>query len=398
MQKNYYYFLLKNAIEDFKRNKTRTFLTSLGLLIGVLSVVMLISLGLGLKNYIKGQFESLGTNLIMILPGSGFGGGGFGAGIIGGAEFDEKDVRSLERIAALEHVVPVFMKTGEIQSDDESEFGYIYGTSDEMFELMKYEVLEGRLFTKADGQRKSKNVVLGNTLADKFYDLPEEGVGKTIRVNNQRFYVIGVLKKKGDPDTDGATFIPYQTTYGTINPDKTFFAIYAGVPDESQATKVKDEIKDVLLKRYEEDDFTVSEQAEILGTINQIFSVLNAVLIAIGSISLIVGGIGIMNIMYATVTERTKEIGIRRAIGATKKDILMQFLSESVILSLFGGTCGLAIAVVIVLIVKPYFPLGINTLAVGIAFGVSSLIGVFFGVFPARRAANLTPIDAIRYE
>jgi putative ABC transport system permease protein len=171
-----------------------------------------------------------------------------------------------------------------------------------------------------------------------------------------------------------------------------------GVESKENVDSVKEDIKAALLKRYDKDAFSVTEQSEILSTINQIFGVINSILVAIGSISLIVGGIGIMNIMYATVTERTKEVGIRRAVGATKKDILLQFLTESTILSLFGGLLGLILASLIVLVVRIFFPASINLFAVVITLVISSGIGIFFGVFPARRAANLTPIEAIRYE
>lgn len=192
--------------------------------------------------------------------------------------------------------------------------------------------------------------------------------------------------------------MPYKTTFGSLNPNKSFFTIYLGVNSEENIELVKEKAEKILLKRYEEDDFSVTEQSEILSTVNQIFSIVNGVLIAIGSISLLVGGIGIMNIMYATVTERTKEIGIRRAIGATKSEILQQFLAESVVLSVLGGAMGLLLATLIVVIVRNFFPVAINVLAVVITFSVSSAIGIFFGVFPARRAANLSPIEAIRYE
>ncbi|MBU1066324.1 FtsX-like permease family protein, partial [Patescibacteria group bacterium] len=176
------------------------------------------------------------------------------------------------------------------------------------------------------------------------------------------------------------------------------FTIYLGVALEEDIPFVKEKAKETLLKRYDETEFSVTEQAEILSTINQIFSIINSVLVAIGSISLIVGGIGIMNIMYASVTERTKEIGIRRAVGATEQDILNQFLTESVILSVFGGVAGLALASLIVLGIRVFFPASINLLSVVIALVISSAIGVFFGVFPAKRAAKLPPIEAIRYE
>jgi len=197
---------------------------------------------------------------------------------------------------------------------------------------------------------------------------------------------------------DNAIFISYKTTFGSINPNKEFFTIYLGVSSKENIPIAKKKAEQALLERYDEDQFSVTEQAEILSTVNQIFSVINAVLVSIGSISLLVGGIGIMNIMYATVTERTKEVGIRRAIGATQKDILLQFLTESVLLSLFGGLMGLLLASIIVLIVRVFFPVAINLFSVLITIIVSSSIGIFFGVFPARRAAKLPPIEAIRYE
>jgi putative ABC transport system permease protein len=376
----------------------------LGITIGVLSVVMLIALGLGLKNYIKDQFENLGTNLIFILPGSGFtgeGGGGtasFGAGLVGGVQFDEKDVSSLKRIPEVSYVIPVFMKSTVVESNGEKEFGYIMGTSEDTFEVLNLKLEAGVEFTKADVERRAKVAVLGNTLAEKLFGDAGSSVGKTIRFMDQRIKVIGVAEKTGDSQQDVGIFMPYKTTFGGINPDKTFFTIYLGVDSEDQVEEARLKAEEVLLKRYEEDEFSVSEQSQILSTVNTIFNVINAILIAIGSISLLVGGIGIMNIMYATVTERTKEVGIRRAVGATQKDILLQFLAESVMLSLFGGALGLILATLLVLVIRIFFPASLNLLAVVVALLVSSGIGIFFGVFPAKRAAQLAPIEAIRYE
>lgn len=399
---NGYVHLTKAALEDFKRNKVRTALTSLGIMIGVLSVVILIALGLGLKNYIEGQFESMGANLILVLPGSGFtgeGGGSFGgAGTIGGVKFDEKDVNTLKRVSELDYIVPVFMKGTSIEAGGEKEFGYIMGINEDGFKLMNIEAEAGELFNKSDIQASSKLGVLGYSIAEKLFASPSEAVGKTVRFENLRFKIVGVAKKKGDQEPDNAVFIPYKTTYGSLNPDKTFWAIYLGVRSDDMVSIAKTKAEQALLKRYEKDDFAVTEQAELLNTINRIFSIINSVLIAIGSISLLVGGIGIMNIMFATVTERTKEIGIRRAVGATQNDILKQFLTESVLLSLFGGTLGLVLASIIVLIVRFFFPVALNFFAVLIALTVSSAIGIFFGVFPARRAAKLSPMEAIRYE
>ena len=396
------FHLLKTAAVDFKRNKARTLLTSLGIMIGVLSVVMLIALGLGLKNFIKQQFESLGSNLLMVMPGSSLSDetdlATYFRGMVGGIKFDEKDVTSLRRVPNLDYVVPIFYKSTIVKTETEEELGYIFGTNEEIFQVLNLESEAGEIFTKANAGRRSKNVILGAEIARKLFTQSQAAVGKTIRLDDQRFKVTGVVKKKSDPEIDAGIYMPYKTTYGSLNPDKTFFTIYLGVSSETAVPQAKKNVEEVLAKRYEEDEFSVSEQTEILGAINTIFNMINGVLIAIGSISLLVGGIGIMNIMYATVNERTKEVGIRRAVGATQRDILLQFLTESVILSILGGTAGLLLAALIVIIVHPFFPVSINFLAVFLAFTISSAIGIFFGVFPARRAAKLSPIEAIRYE
>lgn len=372
-------------------------------MIGVLSVVLLIALGLGLKNYLKQQFESLGSNLIIVFPGNVFNqeagaGGGFGPGFAGGADFDEKDYLNLKKIPEADYVVPVFFKSSAIEYENEKYLGYVQGASEDVFTLMNLKPLIGKLFTRVDVQKRSKVGVIGFSLAEKLFITPQKSLGKIVKISNQRILIIGVLEKKGDREMDNGLVIPYKTTFGNLNPDKTFFTIYLGTNNESAIETLKEKTKTVLLKRYEEDEFSVTEQTEILSTVNQIFTIVNAILVAIGSISLLVGGIGIMNIMYATVTERTKEVGIRRSLGATEKDILSQFLTEAVILSVFGGAMGLALAALIVLGIHSFFPASINLISVVLAFGVSTIIGIFFGVFPAKRAAKLTPIEAIRYE
>lgn len=393
-------FVIKSALEDFRRNKIRSILTSLGILIGVASVVLLISFGLGLKKYINDQFESLGQNLIMVLPGQGFGKSG-GQGLIGGIQFDEKDVSKLKRVKSVEQLAPYFTKTIKIETKNKSQFSSLLATTAESFKVTNLEVTSGRAFTNADNAKGSKIVVLGAELASKLFGDATSGVGQSVTIQGQRFVVTGILKKAGGgalgSEVDTHSIIPYKSAL-FLNPEKKFFAVYIKAKDSRGINELKSEIKKTLLKRYKEDDFTVTEATELLSTINSIFAIINLVLIAIAAISLVVGGIGIMNIMYVTVTERIKEIGIRRAIGATGRDILYQFLAEAVILSLLGGLLGLLISFLIVLVVQRFFPAYIDLTSVMLALGVSTVIGVVFGVFPAKKAADLSPIEAIRYE
>jgi len=395
--------VIKNAIGEFERNRVRTFLTSLGIMIGVFSVVMLLALGIGLKNYLEQQFEDIGSNVLFVFPGQGFGGGGsFGqafSSFANSIQFDERDYKNLKQLSTADYVVPGYITTKQIESKYEKTAGSIQGVNDEYDELFNFEILAGEFLSRSDISSRSKVGVIAETLADELFDEPDDAVGQTVEVDsNLRIKIIGLVKDIGDPEQDNSIMIPYTTTFLTINPDKTFLSIYIGVSDSSLVTQTKKDAEDILLRRYDDDQFSVIEPSEILDTVTQIFSIVNGVLIAIGSVSLIVGGIGIMNIMYASVTDRTREIGIRRSIGATKSDIMIQFMAESTILSLLGGLVGLLLAGIIVLIVRPFFPLEINLSTVLVSLGISSVIGIFFGSFPARSAANLTPIEAIRYE
>lgn len=395
---SYIFYLFRSSLIDLKRNKVRTFLTSLGILIGVLSVVLMMAFGFGLKDYINNQFEALGKNLIMIMPGSGFSGGGMGT--VGGIQLDEKDLTKIKRVKNVGEVAPVFMKSIKAEANGKTEKAYLVGMTANVLEMTNTELETGTVFTTIDLQKKKKVVTLGGQVAEKLFGKnPGNAVGKTIRIQGQRFVVTGVLKKLGSmrSDDDSSIYAPY-TSLVSLNPNKTFFAIYLKTTSDEAVPQVKADIKNTLLRRYKEDDFSVTEQAELLETINTIIGVLNTALIAIGSISLVVGGIGIMNIMYATVTERTKEIGVRRAVGATKKDILYQFLSEAAIVSFLGGLLALILAIIIVILIQPIFPAVINIFSVLVSFGISSFIGIFFGVFPAKKAADLSPIEAIRYE
>lgn len=399
----FFIFILKTAFFDFSRNKARTILTSLGILIGVLSVILLISFGLGLKKYIDDQFQSLAPNLLRVVPGKLLQNGGFrgGSSGFGGIRFDEKDATSLKRIKEADYVIPIFTKSVTAISGKNNQLGDLYSSSADVFKALSVEAEFGRVFTKEDVDKKTKIAVIGPKMAEKLFGNKDFAIGRLIKIEGQGFKIIGVSESKGGgfggPDFDSFVYIPYKVGY-ILNPDKKFYAIIVKGKNDADLNVVKSKVIETLLKRYKEDEFSVVEQTELVNAISSIFGVINIVLVAIAAISLIVGGIGIMNIMYVTVTERIKEIGIRRALGARRNDILYQFLIESIILSLIGGLLGLTLAFIIVLFIQRFFPAYINWQTVVLALGVSSAIGIIFGVFPAKKAADLSPIDAIRYE
>lgn len=396
-------FVLKSAFEDFSRNKGRTFLTSLGIVIGVLSVVILIAFGLGLKKYINDQFQSLGSNIIRIIPGQVLKGGSFSSsGGLSAIRFDSRDVTKLQRVKSADYVVPIFTRSITVTIGKQSEPGTLYASTTDIFFALNLNPNYGSVFTKSDVEKRSKTVVIGPKLAKALFGTEEAAMNKNIKIDTQNFKVQGVLESKGGggfggPDLDSFVYMPH-TTAQVFNPDKKFYVIIVKSSGDVSIEYAKDEIKTELLKRYKEDDFSVIDQAELLGAIEGIFAMLNTVLVAIAAVSLVVGGIGIMNIMYVTVTERIKEIGIRRALGARTSDILLQFLVESVALSVLGGLMGLGLAYLIVFFIQTVFPAYIDLNSVILALGVSTVIGVVFGVFPAKKAADLSPIDAIRNE
>lgn len=400
---DFFSFVFKSAFFDFSRNKGRTFLTSLGILIGVLSVVLLTAFGLGLRAYIEKQFEDLGSNLIRIVPGQVLQNGNFSNtnSAFTSISFDERDVQKLQRIREAKAVVPIYSKSTSADSGNNKEYATIYSSTSDVFKVLNVTAEYGKLFTEQDVNKRAKVVVIGPNLAEKLYLSPRQAIGKQIKMESQSYKIVGVTNKKGGgfggPDFDSFIYMPYKTAF-SFNKDKEFQALVIQTKQDDQIPRAIYEAKQILLKRYDEDEFSIIQQEELISAIGSIFSIINTVLVAIAAISLVVGGIGIMNIMYVTVTERIKEIGIRRALGARKSDILWQFLVESVILSLLGGSAGLLLAYIIVLFIQQYFPAYIDLNSVMLALGVSSGIGIVFGVFPAKKAADLSPIDAIRYE
>lgn len=402
---NYFIFTFKSALADFARNKVRTLLTSLGILIGVLSVVLITAFGLGLRKYIKDQFDSLGTNLVVLLPGQIFNSSGglrSGSSSLGSVRFDENDYIKLSRIRSAQYVVPTYTKTIEISGEGKAEESDLYTANEQIFPARNLTAQFGRVFTKEDVEKRSKVVVLGPKIAEKIFSSKEQALDRTVKIDKQSFRVIGILEGKGGggfggPDFDSFAYMPYTTGF-LFNSDKKFFQFIFKAKSDNDVAQLKADITNTLLKRYKADSFSVIEQTEILNTVSQIFGVLNIALTAVATISLVVGGIGIMNIMYVSVTERTREIGIRRAIGARESDILSMFILEAVLLSLLGGALGVALAFIITQLVQSIFPAYVDLQSIGLALGVSSIIGVVFGVFPARKAAQLSPIDAIRFE
>lgn len=399
----YFKFIIKSASMDLLRNKMRTFLTSLGILIGVSSVVLLLSFGLGLKEYIRQQFDSLGTNLVFVIPGQVFGNSGSGfSGMRSAVQFDEKDFISLKKLRDAVFIIPIFTKSIKVEANAKVDYATLNSTTDEIFPARNLEVEYGRLFDKPEVDKKTRVIVIGPKVIEKMFDNPVLALNKSLRIEGQTFKIIGILKAKGGggfggPDFDKFIYMPLKTGY-TLNPEKAIANFLIKAPDNKPFDQFKQEVKLQMLKRYKDDEITVADSAQFISTISSIFGILNMVLVAIGAVSLLVGGIGIMNIMYVSVTERIREIGIRRALGARENDILYQFLSESVLLSLFGGAMGLGLSFLVVLIVQKFFPAYIDLTSSIIALGTSSFIGIFFGVFPARKAAHLSPIDAIRYE
>ncbi len=360
--------------------------------------------GLGLKRYIAQQFESLGTNLLFIMPGNINSSSGFAAaGGVGGISFDDKDAATVKRVKNSGLVMPMYVKFVKTQHEGNSATYEMIASTADVFAGLNFEAQYGSYFSKADNDQGRKVVFLGFKSAEKLFGEAQKAIGDTIKIEDQSFKVIGVARSKGGGGIGGASmdehiFIPLKTASLIFNPTKKYYAIYVKTPPNGDLTSVKDDIRKVLLKRYKADEFSVAEQKDILSTVESIFTILNSVLVAIAAISLVVGGIGIMNIMYVSVVERIHEIGIRRAIGATRGDILSQFLAESVILSLLGGLLGLLISYLIVLVIQRFFPAYIDLMSILIAVGVSSAIGITFGFFPARKAAQLSPIEAIRYE
>lgn len=393
----------KLAFRSLLRNKTRSILTMFGIIIGVSAVILLVSIGQGLQNYLTSTFESLGSNLITVLPGQ-VGQGGFSAASspnFAGTKLTVKDVSDISKLGgSVETAGGGLQSAATVSNGGKSKFTTVVGVDATYLRIRDLTVGSGRTITDADS-RVSRNVaIIGTTIATDLFGTPNP-IGRKITVGGQKFEVIGILNKIGSGgfgvDTNSYVILPLssaQKLFG-INGVQV---IAAKAIDKESIPQAIIQIKKLLGKRLKSDEFSVLDNTSLVQTVSQILGVLTLALGGIAAISLVVGGVGIMNIMLVSVTERTKEIGLRKAVGAKPSDILYQFLIESVVLSVGGGAIGVAIGALGAWGLNHFIETSVSFWSVALAFGVSAAIGVIFGVAPAARASRLNPIEALKYE
>jgi putative ABC transport system permease protein len=393
------------ALESLLVQKLRTGLTILGMVIGVGSIVLLVSLGQGAKNYVTGEFEGLGTNLIIIQPGKSDKKTHLGPPV-GAAQrkMTTADVLAIEKRAFnVEAVSGLVLGTVSVRFEDALSNITVFGTNEQFPQILSVPVARGSYFSREEDEYGRRVVVLGQNVARELFG-EDDPIGQTVKMNESEFRIIGVLAPMGNKlglDFDELGFIPTEAGLRLFNDDK-LFGIRAKASSRVSVDDAVDEMTEILKERRDgEEDFTVLTQVSMMESMNTILNMLTYVLAAIAAISMIVGGIGIMNIMWVTVVERTQEIGIRRAVGARRVDILKQLLAEAVALSVLGGLVGVGGAVVITVglfVVFPSFDMRAPLWIIAPAFLVAFLVGVVFGVVPAWRASRIEILDALRYE
>jgi putative ABC transport system permease protein len=403
------YESLRTAAAGLTTNKMRAALTMLGIIIGVASVVALLSIGEGVEASITGQIEGLGANLIFVTADTP-------EDASAPAYVTTADAEALTdpfNAPALVAVAPTIQGQLRVTHGDEAANLTISGTNEQYADIRSLDFSLGGFLTEADLDDQARVAVLG---WGAFVDLFAEGeypVGQTVAIDGVRFEVVGVLEEQGGFGNDDYTvYVPLTTAQTRFFPQRTLSgeraaaAVFVSVVDETQVDAAVGQIEEILRERHDlgtgdEDDFAVTSQKEILDFANQITGIMTLFLGAIAGISLLVGGIGIMNIMLVSVTERTREVGIRKAVGATKRDILLQFLLEAIVLSFVGGLLGIGLGLLLANLVSnlsPDFVTKVTVETLALAAGVASTVGLVFGVYPAARAANLRPIEALRYE
>ena len=401
--------LIRISAKALLRNKTRSALSMLGIVIGIAAVIAVVNLGEGLKESTANQLSDMGTNLIMVMRANQRRGGIS----MGSSNVESLTVYDCELIAKnaknITMVSPVVNSAGQIVNGSKNWSGTVYGGTPEYLEIRKYEIATGVNFTDEDVKKYSKVGLIGQTIVKELFGEDEDPIGKTIRIGNMPFMVIGTLKSKGENamgmDQDDIVIMPYSTVQKRMLGINYIQQIVCSAASEAVADAAVEEIETILRASHKiptggVDDFEVRTQQEMLEMMTSMTSMITTVLIAIALISLLVGCIGIMNIMYVTVTERTKEIGLRMSIGAKNAAILMQFLTESIILSLIGGVIGLLLGVGLsyVVALAMSLPFVINGVWMVIAFVSCAILGLIAGFFPALKASQTDPINALRYE
>jgi putative ABC transport system permease protein len=400
------------ALRALVRNKMRSFLTVLGIIIGVGAVIAMVAIGEGAKARVEASFASMGSNLLIVLPGSTSAGGARGGfGSMPTLTWDDlRAVRS--EISSVRYAAAVLRSTVQVASEDQNWSTSASGTSPEYFSIRSWRVANGRSLLDSDVETSTKVVVLGQTVVDKLFGASADPVGQTVRIKNIPFEVVGVLAKKGQSamgqDYDDGVFVPQTTFQSKIQGGLQKFlsgTIFIGATSAEGTARAEAQITSLLRDRHHigagaDDDFSIRNLTEMANAQQEGTKTLTTLLASIAAVSLLVGGIGIMNIMLVSVTERTREIGVRMAVGATPLNILLQFLVEALTLAVAGGIIGVAIGIFTAgrLAAKFGWPVLIRPDIVAISVGFSALVGVVFGLYPARKASNLDPIDALRYE
>ena len=401
--------LFRIAVKALSNNKLRGFLTMLGIIIGVASVITMLAIGQGSKRSIQAEISEMGSNMIMVHP---------GGDRRGGVQLSADDMQSLkikdfEDIRAdtryVTYVSPAVNSSGQAVYGANNTPTPVYGVNLDYLDIRRYKVADGDVFTEHDIKTAAKVCLIGQTVVDELFTNGENPVGKVIRFGTIPFRIVGVLESKGynsmGMDQDDLIIAPYTTVQKRILAITHLQEIVCSALSEVYTDDAIGEITDILrtnhrLKADDDDDFSIRSQQELSSMLTSTTDMMTVLLAAVAGISLLVGGIGIMNIMYVSVTERTREIGLRMSIGAKGRDILAQFLIESILISVTGGLIGVVFGVgaAVVVNVAAAFPIYIQPWSVFLSFAVCTLTGVFFGWYPARKAAMLDPIEAIRYE
>ena len=400
--------LHKKAPKALNNNKPRCFLTMLGIIIGVASVITMLAIGQGSKDSIKAQISEMGSNMIMIHPGN-MQRGGVRQSADDMQTLKVEDYEALGELDGVAAVSPSVNTGGQLVNGNNNYPSTIYGITPDYLDIRKLKVKDGTIFSDHDIHTAAKVCVLGKTVVDNLFPNGEDPVGRVVRFGSIPLTVIGVLEPKGTNtmgmDQDDVVLAPYTTVMKRILAIDYIQGIFASAVDEDHTDETIDEITATLRMRHKlkddaDDDFDIRSQQELSEMMNSTSDMMTVLLACIAGISLLVGGIGIMNIMYVSVTERTREIGLRMSIGARGIDILSQFLIEAVIISVTGGVIGIIVGVVASWLVTmiAHWPVSIQMYSVGLSFVVCTVTGIFFGWYPAQKASNLDPIEALRYE